>query len=77
LGVEFLPSSSFYISGAYNYQRRKELALQDAPGSVGFSFGAGIRLNRFSIGYGWASYHAVGGSNHFSFLVNLAKNYNK
>lgn len=75
-GVEFLPSKSFYISAAYNYQRRKELALQDAPGSSGYSFGCGIRLSRFSFSYGWASYTAAGGSNHFSFAVNLSKFYN-
>ncbi len=75
IGVEFLPSKSFYISGAYNYQRRKELAIQDAPGTSGFSFGCGIRLSRFSFGYGYANYTAAGGSNHFSFTVNLSKIY--
>jgi hypothetical protein len=76
-GVEFLPSRSFYISFAYNYQRRKEMALQDSPGAVGFSFGTGLRLKKFSFSYGWAKYHAYGGSNHFSFLINLSQLYHK
>lgn len=75
--VEFLPSKSFYISGAYNYQRKKEMALDDAPGMVGFSFGAGIRLKRFSLSYGRAVYHASGGSNHFSLLLNLSQSFRK
>jgi hypothetical protein len=76
-GMEFLPSKSFYISFAYNYQRRKEMALLDSPGTVGFSFGTGIRLKKFSFNYGWAKYHAIGGSNHFSFLINLSQLYHK
>jgi len=69
--VEFLPSKTFYLAAAYNYQRRQEMALLDAPGAVGFSFGAGIRTQKFSVNYGRAVYHAAGGSNHFSLLVNL------
>lgn len=69
--VEFLPSKTFYLATAYNYQRRKEMALYDAPGTVGFSFGAGIRTQKFSLSYGHAVYHAAGGSDHFSLLVNL------
>jgi len=70
-GVEFVPSKTFYIAAAYNYQRRQEMLLVDAPGMVGFSFGAGIRTQKFSISYGHAVYHAAGGSDHFSVLVNL------
>jgi hypothetical protein len=76
-GLEFVPSKSFYISLGYNYQRRKELALQDKPGAVGFSYGIGLRLKKFSFGYGLARYHAAGGSNHFSFTLNLSQLYHK
>jgi hypothetical protein len=76
-GIEFIPSKSFYISSAYNYQRKKEMALEDSPGMVGFSFGAGIRLKRFSISYGRAVYHAAGGSNHFSLLLNLGQTFRR
>ncbi|MGC8802657.1 MAG: type IX secretion system protein PorQ [Bacteroidales bacterium] len=69
--LEFLPSKTLYIAAAYNYQRRQEMALHDAPGIVGFSFGAGIRTQKFSISYGHAVYHAAGGSDHFSILMNL------
>lgn len=76
-GIEFLPSKSLYFSFAYNYQRRKEMALEDSPGTVGFSYGMGIKLKRFSISYGRAVYHAAGGSNHFSFSLNLAQFYHR
>jgi hypothetical protein len=76
-GLEFIPTKSFIISFGYNYQRRKELALQDSPGSVGLSFGLGLRLRKFAFNYGYAKYHAAGGSNHFSFILNLAQLYHK
>lgn len=76
-GIEFLPSKSFFVTLAYNYQRRKEMALADSPGTVGFSYGLGIRLKRFSISYGRAVYHAAGGSNHFSFSTNLSQFYHR
>jgi hypothetical protein len=76
-GVEFVPARSFYISASYNYQRRSEMALPDAPGLVGISFGAGIRLKRFCFSYGRATLHAAGASNHFSFSVNLSQLYSR
>lgn len=76
-GVEFLPSKSFYLAFAYNYKRRKEMALMEYPGSVGFSYGLGIHLKLFSISYGRAVYHTSGGSNHFSFLINFSQFYHR
>jgi hypothetical protein len=76
-GVEFLPTKSFYVSLGYNYQRRMELALKDSPGMAGFSYGFGLNLKRFRISYGRATYHAAGGSNHFSFSINLSQFYSR
>ena len=74
--VEFLPTKSFYASIAYDYKKRQEMKLQDYGGSVGFSFGFGLRLKRFSLAYGYSVLHAAGGSNHFSFTINLGQFYN-
>lgn len=76
-GLEFLPSKSLYVSVAYNYQRRKELGLKDSPGSVGFSFGGGIRLKKFGVSYGRSKYHVAGASNHFSITINLGESIHK
>lgn len=71
LGVEFVPIRNFYVRGGYNYQRRNELKIEERVSTVGFSWGIGIKVNRFNISYSRASYHLVGGSNHFSISTNL------
>lgn len=70
-GVEFNPARNFYIRAGYNYQRRKEMMITSKTGMIGFSYGFGIKISRFLIEYGRASYHLAGASNHFSFGVNL------
>jgi hypothetical protein len=77
IGLEFLPSKSLFVAASYNYQRRKEMALKDSPGTVGFSFGAGLNLKLFSFAYGYSVYHAAGGSNHFSLTLNLSQFYHR
>lgn len=55
----------------YNYRRRQEMKIDDKTAMVGFSWGLGLNLNRFRISYGRALYHLAGGTNHFSFSMNL------
>ena len=71
LGLEFIPVKSFVVTIGYNYRRRKELQVPARTGMVGFSLGASLRLKKFSISYGRASYHLAGASNHISFSTNL------
>ena len=75
VGAEFIPMKNFYLRAGYNYQRRKEMQIADRVGAVGFSWGFGIKINKFIINYGRATYHLAGASNHFSISVNLADFY--
>jgi hypothetical protein len=70
-GIEFLPSKNFTVRLGYNHQRRKELAIEERPGLIGFSSGFGIKISKFNINYGVASYHIAGTSHHFSLAVNM------
>lgn len=70
-GVEFNPTKNFYVRAGYNYQRRKEMAISTKTGMVGFSLGFGIKISKFTIDYGRASYSLAGASNHFSLSLNL------
>src|SRR5438046_2049572 len=66
IGAEINFGKVFRISFAYNHQRRQELAFENRKGLAGFSFGAGLKINRFSFSYGRAIYNLAGGVNQFS-----------
>lgn len=71
-GVEFIPSQNFFLSLGYNYLRRQQLKLADLPGTVGLSWGFGLRIKKVHVSYGRATYHLAGASNHFSISANLS-----
>ena len=70
-GVEFIPTKSFVVRFGYNYQRLKEMQIEEKLGSVGFSWGFGLMLKKFHINYGRATYHLAGATNLFSVTANL------
>ena len=76
-GIEFLPTKNFFVRLGYNYQRRKELQVVKATNFVGFSWGFGIKISKFQISYGSATYHLAGASNHFSISTNLSNFYKR
>lgn len=51
-GVEFVPGKNFYLAAAYNHRRHQELAMTGFRSSAGFSFGGGIRISKFQVGFG-------------------------
>jgi hypothetical protein len=76
-GMEFLPGENFYVSLGYNYQRRQELKVPINTGMVGFSWGFGMKVNKYRFSYGRSTYHLAGASNHFSLSVNLSEFYKR
>lgn len=73
LGAEILPEHHVTLRLGYNYQRQKELAVDSRPGLVGFSAGVGVKIAKFSINYGLASYHLAATAHYFSLAVNLSQ----
>ncbi len=69
---EILLTQNFHLRAAYNFQRRQELSVDTSPGTVGLSWGFGIKISKFSISYGRAAYHQVGSTDHFSISTNLS-----
>jgi len=67
-GVELIPSKNFYVSGGYNYQRRRELKVEPRGAAVGLSWGFGIKTSTIDIEFGRATYHLAGSSNHISMI---------
>jgi len=77
IGAEFSPINNFYIRAGYNYRRRQEMIIDSKTGMVGFSWGFGIKISRFHISYGRATYHLAGSSDHFSVSTDLGSFYKK
>lgn len=76
VGVEFLPTENFHIRLGYNYQRRRELLVEEKTGLVGMSFGFGMRISKFHLSYGHSSFHQAGGVNTFSVVTRISDFYN-
>jgi hypothetical protein len=74
-GVELVPSKNFYIAAGYNPRRRQEMKIENKASTVGFTWGFGVRVNRFNISYGSGLYHLAGSTNHFSITANLSSSY--
>jgi hypothetical protein len=77
VGTEIIPHKNFYFSVGYNYQRRRELQINSNVGTVGFSWGFGIRTSILDIEFGRATYHLAGSSNHVSLIIRPDKFYNR
>ena len=71
IGGELIPVKNFYLRFGYNYERRQELKLDTRTGMVGFSFGLGMRVNRFHISYSRAIYNFAAKTNLFTITTNL------
>jgi len=56
IGLEFLPGKSFYLAAAYNYRRQAELSMDGFKSMAGFSFGGGIKLYKFQVGFGMSQF---------------------
>jgi hypothetical protein len=69
IGTELIPHKNFYISAGYNYQRRRELQIESKVSTVGFSWGFGINTSVLTIGFGRATFHLAGASNHVSLIL--------
>ena len=70
-GTEFLISKHVNLRAGYNHLRRQELRSENRAGLAGFSFGFGIKTNKFNLDYGYSNFHAAGGLHHFSVGTNL------
>lgn len=72
IGGEFIPSKFLSIRFGYNYQRRQELGVYNKMGTVGFSWGIGLRISKFQIDFSRATYHLSGSPNYITIRTNLS-----
>ncbi len=70
-GAELLLSKNLHFRFGYNYRLRQELGLKDFKTGVGLSWGFSMRLSKFKLQYGRATYHVAGALNSFSIAMNV------
>jgi hypothetical protein len=71
LGLELLPGKNFYVSAAYNHRRHQEMSVNGYKSLAGFSFGAGIKLYKFQVGFAWTQFQPGIDSYQFSISTSL------
>ena len=70
-GAELLLSKNLHFRFGYNYRLRQELGLKDFKTGVGLSWGFSMRLSKFKLQYGRATYHVAGALNSFSVAIDI------
>lgn len=75
-GAELILAKRVTISGAYNHLRRSELGLNEAKGLAGFSFGAGLDLNKLTVRYARSYLATAGAYNEIGLSFQLNKFFN-
>ncbi len=70
-GVEFVPSENFYVAAGYNHRRNKEMSMDGFKSLAGFSFGAGVKLYKFHVGFGMTQFQRKNNAFQFSIATNL------
>lgn len=72
-GAELILAKRFTLTVSYNDLRRSELALQGRAALAGFSFGAGLYLNKFQVHYARSYYSIAGAYNELGITMALNK----
>jgi hypothetical protein len=71
IGSEIYFTKNLIGRVGFNFRRRKELAVNDAPGVAGLTWGVQVKVNKFGISYGGAAYHPSSTSHLLGLTFNL------
>lgn len=72
-GVDIIPSDNFWLAVGYSPKMHSDMQILDGNKWGGWNAGAGIRVNKFSIGFAFAQYHPSATSYQFSLGLDLSK----
>jgi hypothetical protein len=71
VGGEFTASEALKLRFGFNNLQRRDLKIGTSAGLAGFSFGAGVLVNRYKIDYAFSSLGKVGGLHRFTVGLSL------
>ena len=72
VAAEMFPGRNFNLRFGYNFQRRKEMLLDERPATVGLSWGFGLKIAKFHFSYARSAYHLYGSPNHITVLTRFS-----
>jgi hypothetical protein len=73
IAAEFVPNKNFYLTMAYNHRRQKEMAMSGFKSTAGFSFGGGIKLSKYHVGFGITQFQVGNTAYQFSISTSLTE----
>lgn len=73
LGVDIIPSENFWIGVGFNPKVHYDMSLQEGNKFGGFTAGAGVRIQKFNVGFSLAQYHPSATTYHFSVGFDISK----
>lgn len=62
---------NFRLRFGYNYRMHREMTVQGYSSLAGFTFGVGLKVNRFRIDFGRGVYHLAGGQTQLGISTNF------
>ena len=76
-GAEFNITKGLAFRLGYNYQRRQEMKIDSRLGTVGISWGLGVKIYKFSLAYARSAYHLAGSPNQITVSAKISEFYRK
>jgi hypothetical protein len=73
LGVEIVPTETFFIRIGYNFDRRQTFAFENRTTISGFSGGFGFKVKKLHVNYSVAFYSPAGTNNMLSITSNFSE----
>lgn len=70
--VEILPHKNFYLVASYNHRRHAEMAVKGKRSIAGFSFGAGVNVYKFHVGFSVVPFQTGSLGYNVTFSTNLS-----
>ncbi len=71
IGAELRPFKVIRLRVGYNYLRRQEMAIESKPGTVGWSWGLGIKVYKFEVAYSRSAQYLGPSFNFFTVTTNI------
>lgn len=72
-GIEFVPGKNFYLAASYNHRRHAELQMNGFKSMAGFSFGGGLKLSKFHVGFASSNFQRGITAYQFSVSTSLSE----